>query len=596
MTSKIEVLKMKQTRGAFWALGKQLGFKNGLVTIFNTLYRSKVKGQNTGQAFFSSYWDTIDKREAIVCDNQRITFGEFKNRTFRLANAFSTLGIKEKERVAELLPNCPEWFEVMFATALTGRSMPMLNWHLKPHELAACINKSEATALVLDESYVDAVQSVKDQFTTVKHIIVLGDKAPEGMLSYEKLIRESDAFDPAGGFGMSATPYSGGTTGTPKFLNTNEMTDILNHESDEARRGTSKDEITGLALMQLGAFYWYELGECRDPISNNVRTLIPGPLYHAGVQVAVLPFFLGGTAVPMRRFDPENFLKLIQNERINWTFVAPTMLERVLALPEDVKSRYNLGSMHSIVCAAAPCPPDVKKAINDLFRRQGAQTDVFMEYYGASETGIISVLVPQDYQADPNRYNSVGKIRAAECRIYDPEKKTWAPAGQEGKVLIRSHMAMGLQYKGDSKKTEEAFLQVEGRTWYDDGLIGYVDQDDFLYLTSRAKEMIISGGVNVFPNEIEEVIKKHPAVFDAAVVRAPDADLGEVAAAFIQLQAGQKNLSLDEVVAFCKEQGLYGFKLPRQVHFEKELPRQLSGKLIKRDLEEKLWQGVKAHG
>ena len=157
-------------------------------------------------------------------------------------------------------------------------------------------------------------------------------------------------------------------------------------------------------------------------------------------------------------------------------------------------------------------------------------------------------------------------------------------------------MALGLQYKGDAKKTEEAFLDVEGKTWYDDGLIGYVDADDFLYLTSRAKEMIISGGVNVFPNEIEEVIKKHPAVFDAAVVRAPDPGLGEVAADFIQLQAGQKAPSLEEIVKFCKDQGLYGFKLPRQVYFEKELPRQLSGKLIKRDLEEKLWQGVQAHG
>jgi long-chain acyl-CoA synthetase len=272
------------------------------------------------------------------------------------------------------------------------------------------------------------------------------------------------------------------------------------------------------------------------------------------------------------------------------------MLERILALPEEVLSRYNLSTMHSIICAAAPCPPEVKKGINALFRRQGAKNDIFMEYYGASETGLISVLVPQDYQADEKRYNSVGKIRGAECRIYDEEKGTWAPVGQEGKVIIRSHMALGLEYKGDKKKTEEAFLEVDGQPWYDDGLIGYVDSDDFLYLTSRAKEMIISGGVNVFPNEIEEVIKRHSGIFDAAVVRAPDDDLGEVAAAFLQMKEGEKEPTLEELVKFCKDEGLYGFKLPKQVHFEKQLPRQLSGKLIKRDLEEKLWEGVEAHG
>ncbi len=595
MPSKSEVLKLKQTRGALWGLAKQVGFMNGLKAGINTAYRSVVKGQNPGQAFFSSYWDVLDNREAIVCDGQRISFSEFKDRSFRLANALTTLGVQEKERVAELLPNGPEWFEVMFATALTGRSMPMLNWHLKPHELPPCVNKSNAVALVFDASYLEAVQSVKDQLTTVKYFIVVGGDAPEGMLSYEKLIEQSDAFDPAGSFGMSATPYSGGTTGTPKLLNMDEMSDILG-DSDEKRRGTSKDEISALAMMQLGAFYWYELGECKDPITNNVRTMIPGPLYHAGVQVAVLPFFLGGTAVPLKRFEPELFLKTIQDERINWTFVAPTMLERILAMPEEVLSRYNLSTMHSIICAAAPCPPEVKKDINALFRRQGAKNDIFMEYYGASETGLISVLVPQDYQADENRYNSVGKIRGAECRIYDEEKGTWAPTGQEGKVIIRSHMALGLEYKGDKKKTEEAFLEVDGQPWYDDGLIGYVDSDDFLYLTSRAKEMIISGGVNVFPNEIEEVIKRHSGIFDAAVVRAPDDDLGEVAAAFIQMKDGEKEPTLEELVKFCKDEGLYGFKLPRQVHFEKQLPRQLSGKLIKRDLEEKLWEGVEAHG
>lgn len=594
MVTKSEVLKMKQTRGAIKSFAKQFGFKNGLITAGKTLYRSKIKGVNTGVAFFSSYWETLGDREAIVCGDKRITFGEFGDRVFRLANGLSDLGVKQGDRVAELLPNCPEWFEVNLGCAVSGRSMPMLNWHLKPNEIAACVNRSEATALIFDPSYLEDIQSIKDQLETVKHFIVTGNEAPSGMIAYEDLIKNSSNTLTDGPFGMAPVPYSGGTTGTPKMLNTDEMADVLG-DDDSKRRGATKDEITALALMQVGAFHWYKIGDCKDPVSKNIRSLVPGPLYHAGVQVAVMPFFLGGTVVPMPRFSPEEFLRLIQDERINWTFVAPTMLERVLALPEEVKAKYDLSSMVSIICAAAPCPPKVKKEINELFRAQGNTRDVFMEYYGASETGLISVLVPEDYQQNPERLASVGKIRSAECRIYDKDKNAWSETGKEGHVLIRSHMALGLQYKGEKAKTEEAFMQVDGVTWYDDGLIGYLDADEFLYLTSRAKEMIISGGVNVFPNEIEHVIKRHPKVFDVAVIRAPHEDLGEIPAAVIQLKDGEV-LGSDEVLQFCKDEGLYGFKIPKIVDFQKELPRQLSGKLIKRAIEEPYWEGVESHG
>lgn len=594
MPTKSEVLKMKQTRGAILSVAKQIGLKNGLVTGGKTLYRSKVNAINTGVAFFSSYWETLAEREAIVCGAQRITFGEFRDRIFRLANGLSDLGVKSGDRVAELLPNCSQWFEVNLACAVSGRSMPMLNWHLKPQEITACVNRSEATALIFDPMYLDSIASIKDQLNTVKHFIVLGNEAPSGMIAYEDLIKKSSNKLTTGPFVMAPVPYSGGTTGTPKLLNTDEMAKVLG-DDDSVRRGTSKDEITALALMQIGAFHWYKIGKCKDKVTHNIRSLIPGPLYHAGVQVAVLPFFLGGTVVPMPKFTPEEFLRLIQDERINWTFVAPTMLERVLALPDEIKSRYDLSSMVSVICAAAPCPPHVKKEINQLFRTQGSKDDVFMEYYGASETGIISVLVPIDYQENEKRYNSVGKIRTAECRIYDKEKGQWAETGKEGHVLIRSHMALGLQYKGEKSKTEEAFLQVDGLTWYDDGLIGYIDQDNFLYLTSRAKEMIISGGVNIFPNEIEHVIKKHPKIFDVAVIRAPDEDLGEIPAAVIQLKDGEM-LGADEVLQFCKDEGLYGFKLPKIINFQMELPRQLSGKLIKRAIEEPYWEGIERLG
>ena len=185
-------------------------------------------------------------------------------------------------------------------------------------------------------------------------------------------------------------------------------------------------------------------------------------------------------------------------------------------------------------------------------------------------------------------------MRAAECRIYDNENKRWATPNQSGKVLLRSALTFGLQYAGDRQKADSSFHLIDGAYWYDDGLVGYLDEHDFLYLTSREKEMIISGGVNVFPNEIEEVIKRHPAVLDVAVVRAPDGDLGEVAAAMIELRAGASS-SVEEILEHCRAAGLYGFKLPKLVEFV-ELPRNLAGKLPKRQLEERLWQGVERIG
>jgi len=594
MVTKAEVMKMEQTRGVLKAAVRQIGLKNGLKTGFKTIYLSKIRKNNTGVAFFSSFWSSLGKREAIVFGDQRITFREFRERVFRLANGLTGLGVAQGERVVVLLPNCPEWFEVNLACALSGRSMPMLNWHLKPEEIIACVNRSEATAMVVHPSFADTVAAVQSEFNTVRNILVTGGKVVSGMMDYERLIMESTVVLPKGPFGMAPVPYSGGTTGMPKLLNTDEMADVLSGD-DSKRRGASKDEIAALALMQIGAFHWYKIGECKDKVGGNIRSLIPGPLYHAGVQIGVLPFFLGATVVPMAKFSPEEFLRLIQDERINWTFVAPTMLERVLALPDEVKSKYDLSSMVSLICAAAPCPPKVKREINKLFRSQGNGKDVFMEYYGASETGLITILVPEDYQKDPNRYDSVGKIRAAECRIYNKETGKWAKAREEGHVLVRSSLVLGLQYRGDKDKTEEAFLSVDGVLWYDDGLIGYLDEDDYLYLTSRAKEMIISGGVNIFPNEIEHIIKQHPQVFDVAVIRGPDPDLGEVPVAVIQ-PMGNEKIDVRELIEFCKEKGLYGFKLPKLIDFKDELPRQLSGKLIKRELEEHYWQGIETRG
>lgn len=590
--SAVKLLRSEHTQRALGAVFGQMGWLTFARSMAKAAIRARATGTSTGQQFQPALWDVIGDREALVDGELRLTFREFRERALRTVDALYHLGMRDGDSCAVLLGNGVAWFEISQACNLSGFTMPMLNWHLKPAELVQCIERAGAKVLIVDREYLANVERVRADLK-VDHIVVTGDgPIPDGMKSLQELVSNATPSLHAGRFHIAAKAYSGGTTGTPKFINMDQS--AMFGDEDGKRRGASREEAVRMTVMQLSALGWYGLGKLHDPVTHNARSLIPGPLYHAGVQVAVLPFLFGGTVVPMQKFTPEGFLKTIEAERINWTFVAPTMLERVLALPDDIKARYRLGSMHSLICAAAPCPPHIKQQINELFRRQGAPDDVFHEYYGASETGIITILLPKDYQEDPKRYRSVGKVRAAECRIFDTETGRWAATGTAGKVVVRSALTFGLQYVGEQKKTDDCFMRIDGQLWYDDGLIGYLDADNFLYLTSRAKEMIICGGVNIFPNEIEDVIKRHRSVLDVAVVRAPDPDLGEVPAAVVQLRENT-TLTEDDLIVHCKDSGLYGFKIPRRIEFA-SLPRNLAGKLPKKELEDRFWQGIERIG
>jgi len=297
----------------------------------------------------------------------------------------------------------------------------------------------------------------------------------------------------------------------------------------------------------------------------------------------VFPLYFGGTVVPMQKYDAEHFLRLIEQEKANFTFVAPTMLERISKLPEDVKRKYDLSSMQVLFCAAAPCADYLKIGINALFKQQGAKVNVFNEYYGSSESAIISVLQPQHYEEKPERYKSVGKITGCECMVYDPEKKRQCAPGEDGHVVIRASRMYAVNY-GNSSDMDDTFIEIDGVYWFDDGCTGHLDEDGFLYLTSRSKDMIISGGVNIFPVEIEEVMKQHQNIMDVAIVKVSDADLGEVPGALIQT-VNRERIPDRELIEYCKVNGLYGFKLPRHVKYTDALPKNSAGKIRKKDLE-----------
>ncbi len=568
--------------------------KGGLRQTLADLYRFRL-GDGTAN-FFISAWEVLGDREAVVDGERRLTFAQMRDRVLRLANAFQDFGAAPGERVGCMLYNSAEFFECFYAACLIGTPFPPVNWHLSGPELAETINLRAPKLFVFDAAFADELKEIKDSLVSVERFIMVGEDAdfPEA-LSYEELLADYPATMPKTSFIVAINPYTGGTTGSPKSSNLYDSFSYLMSDTVEAPRSSMEDYIQYL-IKEYSYFYHYGGTEIKDPQQGNIRSLIVTPLYHAGTAAGYAPcILLGSTAVLMRKFEPEAYLRMIEKERISWAFAVPTILQRILALPEEVKARYDLSSMHTLISAAAPCPPDVKEAVNELFMRQGAGQPVFHEYYGSSETGIITLLLPQDYQEKPQRIHSVGKARCGDILIYDDINDKICDTKEEGLVLGRTVTTMSLRYPGTEEKLKDNRKIINGVEWYDDKLIGYLDEDGFLYLTGRVKEMIICGGVNIFPVEIENVLSKHHQVADVAVIRAPDPDLGEVPLACVQLQP-EETATQEELLEFCKAQGLSGYKLPRQVDFYEELPRHIDGKLIKRKLEAAYWEKAEQRG
>lgn len=541
-------------------------------------------------------WETFPEREAVVDGTKRCAFGELRERVHRLTNAFLGMGVKSKDAVAVMAYNSAEFLEVFWASSFIGAPMPFVNWHLRGEELRTAIELRKPKVLVFDAEFLDEVLKIKGGLSSVEHFVMVGGEAPlEGIHVYEDLLSGYPSTQPETNFIVALNPYTAGTTGIPKSSNFFDSFGFLLSDLAEPPR-TDFASFLRYSILAFSFLYWYGGCEIFDPEYHNIRSLVVTPMYHAGTIVAWAPWMLlGATAVIMRRFDPEEFLRLIEVERVSWTFVAPTILQRVLALPEEVKGQYDLASMRSLICAAAPCPPEVKREINELFLRQGAPGPVFNEYYGSAETAVVTILLPGDYRENPRRIESVGKARGGDLRIWLQEEGRWAAPGEVGRVMCRTAPTLSLRYPGSEERLHESLRLIEGEEWYDDGLLGYLDEDGFLYLTGREKEMIICGGVNVYPLEIEEVILRHPAVFDVAVVRLPHPDLGEVPIACVQLHEGREATE-EEILSFCKGEGLYGYKVPARVEFFSELPRHIDGKIIKRELEERYWKDVERRG
>jgi fatty-acyl-CoA synthase/long-chain acyl-CoA synthetase len=488
---------------------------------------------------------------AQIEGDRRVTWRELLERRNRLANALVKQGVGRGEHVIIYAPNSLEYL-LASAAIRAANAVPIpMNHRLVAEEVSYILEHSDAVAVFVGGPYLATADQVRSH-ASVRLWIVLGAERRPWATSLDELVdsgrTEPPAVDPAQGLGGSMI-YTGGTTGKPKG----------------ALRAASDAQIT-LAFM-------HALGMIHD---NHVH-LVAGPLYHSAPgSFALFSAVIGGTVVVMPKFDPEQAIHLIQKHRVTSTFMAPTLIKRIVDLPESVRARYDVSSMRSLVVAAAPCPMRVKEAALAYFG------PCLYEFYGSTELGINTILRPEDVLRKPG---SCGRVAPnVEIALLDDDGRP-VPTGQPGEVYVRRFGGMFDAYY----KNAEATRQTERTGWHSVGDVAYVDDEGFYTLCDRKRDMIISGGVNIYPAEIEDALHRHPAIEDVAVFGVPDDEWGERVHAAVQLRPNQK-LTADELRAFARRH-LADYKIPREVSFPADFPRDTAGKLVKRLLRDPYWVG-----
>ncbi len=495
---------------------------------------------------------------ATVFEGKRYTFSQLNDRVNSLANALSKLGVKKGDRVAILQVNCNQCVETYFATAKLGAIYVPLNFRAKGNELTHMLNSAEANTLFIGERYIDLANSLRSGLTSVKNFISIESKH-DGMLYYEDMLLSSPAEEVVTEISDDDTTillYTAGTTGLPKGV-------MLSHNSF--------------------AVYVLENVTPADPEleEGNILTV---PLYHvAGIQAMMAAIYGGRTLVMERQFEPVGWMELVETEKVNRAMMVPTMLKQLMDHPDF--SKHNLSSLKVITYGAAPMPLEVIKKAVDIF--PGVS---FINAFGQTETAsTITTLGPEDHnitgteeekEKKLKRLSSIGKPMAdVEMKIIDEEGHE-LPLGQVGEIVARGPRVMTGYWK-DEEKTEKT-LDKEG--WVHTGDMGYVDEDGYFFLAGRATDMIIRGGENISPEEVEIVLHSHPKIEEAAVIGIPDEEWGEQPRAVVVLKQGE-TATADEITEYCRAR-MSSFKRPRSVIFVNELPRNPMGKVLKRVLRE----------
>ncbi len=491
----------------------------------------------------------------MAATGEVITYGEFEKRTNQLAHLFRRHGLGPRDHYAIFMENNARYLETCGAGSRAGLYYTCVNSYLNADELAFILNDSHSQILITSQAKLEIVAEALPLCPRIKLCLVVdGGEAPALGIDYLGAVAAMPTTPIADECLGTSMLYSSGTTGRPKG--------ILRPLPDVA-------PVEGLPLYQFLLKLWqYRPG---------MIYLSPAPLYHSAPNAAVgLTIRMGGTSIIMERFDPEQYLALVERYQVTHSQLVPTMFSRLLKLPEAVRKRYRLDSLEFAVHAAAPCPQQVKHAMIEWWG------PIIHEYYGATEGLGFAACNSAEWLAHPG---TVGRILLGELHVLDDDLRE-CPRGTAGTLWFKT--ATPFEYYNDPKKTAEACSPDGTMSTVND--IGYLDDDGFLHLTDRKTFMIISGGVNIYPQECENLLITHPKVQDAAVFGVPNEDLGEEVKAVVQIMPGiAPGPALEaELIAFCREH-LSHIKCPRSVDFEAELPRLPTGKLYKRVLRDRYW-------
>jgi len=494
----------------------------------------------------------------MVFEGKRQTFTQTSERVNRLGNALVKLGIEKGDRIAILQVNCPQYVESYYAAAKLGAIFVPLNFRSKQDELSYMLGNAEAKALLVGDRYLDMARGMSPHLPSIKQCISIDNKQSD-MLYYEDLVSSSspgEVFSEIEDEDVTMLVYTAGTTGRSK----------------------------GVPLRHSG-FASYVL-ENVDPASPDIeeRNLLTVPLYHvAGIQAMLAAIYGGRTLVLMRQFETKEWLETAQREQVTRAMLVPTMLKRAIDAPDFTK--YNLGSLRVLTYGAAPMPFEViSKAIEIM------PWVKFINAFGQTETAsTISALGPEDHIIEGTQKerekklkrlaSSIGKPLAdVEVKIVDEQGKE-LPLGEVGGIIARGPRVMS-GYWRDEQKTAQV-MTPDG--WLHTGDMGWVDEEGYIYLAGRGDDMIIRGGENISPEEIENALYSHPKIEEVAVVGIPDPEWGEEPAAFVVLKSGE-TATAEEIIGYCRSS--LGFKRPREVVFLGSLPRNPMGKVLKRVLRE----------
>ena len=488
---------------------------------------------------------------------------ESQVRSMRLASFMQAKGVRPQGAVAVMLRNDFPYLEAQGAAAALAAYAVSVNWHLRGEELAYVLKDCgasilithadilrEITAVVPPGCSVLAVQT-PPEIAIAYNLSAQACKGPDGYKDYEEAIRESEPLTNPSEESPGSMIYTSGTTGHPKGVRRDPYT------AEQRER---------LMQVMFEGFF----------MKPGQRTCMTGPMYHSATNAyANGTIGMGGDLVLLPRFDAEELLRLIEREKITHMHMVPTLFVRLLKLPEKVRKSYDVSSLESIVHGAAPCPPDVKAAITQWWG------PIINEYYGSTEAGILSGATTEDAKRKPG---TVGKLLSkVDLRIYDEDDNLCGP-NQVGELYARSVGGPDFTYQN----RDDARRECDRDGYITNGDIGMIDDEGYLFILDRKRDMIISAGVNIYPAEIEAVLINHPDLTDVAVFGIPDDEYGESVCAHVQPVHGVR-VDTGELRTWAGER-MMGFKVPRVIEIADELPREDTGKIFKRKLREPYWE------